>query len=180
MGVILIKHQAKMKVVLVLSIGVALAASFTVKSRAGSDADYSGDYSGGSDYDMRVGSDYSGYDYGEFSGFSGSDFSGSDFSGSDRSGSDFSGSDYYYYGSGFDYSGDYDDFLTEMRSGSDFFGSDFSGFDYSGSDFSGSDFPFSRSDRSGSDFSGSDYYYYGSGFDYSGDYDDFLTEMRSG
>merc|ERR1712062_216418 len=124
MGVILIKHQAKMKVVLVLSIGVALAASFTVKSRAGSDDDYSGDYSGGSDYDMRFGSDYSGSDYdmrfgSDYSGsdhdmrfgsdYSGSDYdmrSGSDFSGSDRSGSDFSGSDYYYYGSGFDYSGD--------------------------------------------------------------------------
>merc|ERR1711942_32848 len=144
MGVIPINHQAKMKVVLVLSLGVALAASFTVKSRAGSDADYSGDFSGGSDYDMRVGSDYSG---------------------AERSGSDFSGSDYYYYGSGFDYSENYDDFITEMRSGSDFSGWDYSGSDFSGSDFSGSDF-------SGSDFSGSDYYYYGSGFDYSGNYDD--------
>merc|ERR1711942_26879 len=142
MGVIPINHQAKMKVALVLSLGVALAASFTVKSRAGSDADYSGDFSGGSDYDMRVGSDNSGYEYGDFSGFSGSDFSGAE-----RSGSDFSGSDYYYYGSGFDYSGNYDNFLTHMRSGSDFSGFDYSGYDFSGSDFSGL--------RSGPDFSGS-------------------------
>merc|ERR1712013_499216 len=129
MGVIPINHQAKMKVVLVLSLGVALAASFTVKNRAGSEADYSGGFSGGSDYDMRVGSDYSGYEYGDFSGFSGSDFSGAE-------------------RSGFDYSENYDDFLTEMRSGSDFSGWDYSGSDFSGSDFSGSDF-------SGSDFSGS-------------------------
>merc|ERR1719489_172571 len=110
-----------MKVVLVLSIGVALAASFTVKSRAGSDDDYSGDYSGGSDYDMRFGSDYSGSDYDMRFG---SDYSGSDYD--MRSGSDFSGSDYFdYY---FDYSGS--DFSGSDRSGSDFSGSDYSGSDY--------------------------------------------------
>ena len=111
-----------MKAVLILSIGVALAASFTIKPRQGSG-------SGSEDYYSRasVGSDY--YYYGSGFDYSGSGF---DYSGYDdfltqaRSGSgDFSGSDEF---SGYDYSGD---FSGSDRSGSwDFSGSDFSGSDY--------------------------------------------------
>merc|ERR1712037_788080 len=141
------KYPGKMKAVLILSIGAALAASFTIKPRQGSGSgsdDYYSQYFDYSQYDRAsVGSDY--YYYG--SGFD-------------------------YSGSGFDYSG-YDDFLTQARSGSeDFSGSDdFSGYDYSG-DFSGSDRSGSG-DFSGSDFSGFDYsgVFSGSGeFSGSGDF----------
>merc|ERR1719384_2778303 len=84
-----------MKVALILSVGVTLASSFTLTSRAGSGSG-SGDYEY-SGYDFKSGSDFSGSDYGSGSGFSGSDYY------YNGSGSGFSGPDYYYYGSGSDY-----------------------------------------------------------------------------